>query len=58
MYLPMYYRVVTAAVAAVLALLGFPATAAATTVEWPRYYVALGDSPGTPRGGAAHPRLH
>ncbi|MGH3852752.1 MAG: SGNH/GDSL hydrolase family protein [Pseudonocardiaceae bacterium] len=40
----MHRRVVTAAVAAALALLGFPATALASTADWPRYYVALGDS--------------
>ncbi|MGH3717368.1 MAG: SGNH/GDSL hydrolase family protein [Pseudonocardiaceae bacterium] len=42
--MPRYRRVGIAAAATVLALLGFPTTATATPVEWPRHYVALGDS--------------
>jgi lysophospholipase L1-like esterase len=42
--LPRYPRVITAAAATVVALLGFPTTGAATTVDSPRHYVALGDS--------------
>ncbi|HWR48140.1 MAG TPA: SGNH/GDSL hydrolase family protein [Pseudonocardiaceae bacterium] len=48
----MYRRVIPAATATVLALLGFPTTGAATAVGPPRHYVALGDSyasgPGIP----------
>ncbi len=42
--MPAYRRVITAAAAIVLALLGFLTTTAATTVGAPRHYVALGDS--------------
>lgn len=42
--MPRYRRVITAAAATVLALPGFPTTAAATAVGSPRHYVALGDS--------------
>jgi lysophospholipase L1-like esterase len=39
-----YHRVVIAATAAALALVGLPASAAAKTVRSPKHYVALGDS--------------
>ncbi|MGH3830838.1 MAG: SGNH/GDSL hydrolase family protein [Pseudonocardiaceae bacterium] len=42
--MPRYRRVVIAVTVTALALLGFPATAPASTTDWPRYYVALGDS--------------
>jgi len=49
---PGYRRVVGAVAATTLALLGLPTTAAATTVDAPKRYVALGDSyasgPGVP----------
>ncbi|MGH3865736.1 MAG: GDSL-type esterase/lipase family protein [Pseudonocardiaceae bacterium] len=42
--MPAYRRVIIAAAATVLALVGLPASAAARTVSLPRHYVALGDS--------------
>jgi lysophospholipase L1-like esterase len=42
--LPLYRRVMLAAMATLCALLGVPASAGARTVASPRHYVALGDS--------------
>ena len=42
--MPLYRRVTLAALAALCALLGVPASAGAKTVAAPRHYVALGDS--------------
>lgn len=42
--MPVYRRVVIAATATALALVGLPASAAARTVSSPKHYVALGDS--------------